>query len=751
MSTTRYEIEANLALNGADDFKKKADEASLATKRLKEAWGGLKSVGSGFDTLASHATSMASAMLSAASAVTAVGSAIGLKLAHSVGTGMQELEDKSTQLATIVAAAAEAPFDQARRASSALFDQFRVDAIKSAGATSDYVDVASKISGAVFGAGKGMTELHDMTASVIATAQSFGTTFEQAGSDMMRMLQGGAGSEQPLFRAMVGIPSLGIQKAEEFNKLTSAERYEKLSKALNHPAFLASIEATSDSMTGLLSTAEDVASTIGSTIGGQLYGLVKDGLKWLTDSANRLLEDPTFLGRLSRIGGEAELAFRRIGDRLGTIFPSFDQGANGALDLLTDLSVQGLGKLEEGSKWIVAHWSEIKQFASDTKDTFVALVKQAKSFVETLGGGDFATGAKRIAGAIVATKGIGAAHGLVSPFISGGYDMGKVLLEGTSLGNGARESIAKAGQDAARAAAEAVEAAAKAAGKSQVETAKAVAEASQNASSAAIKAAREGLPMLTGGIGALGVAAAAAAAGIGLAVWQISDLIEGLDKDKQQNLDSVKARIQHSVDEGDAEGVEHMRPLYVKYYKERFGNEFDGAANSHIDTFVDTARNSRVINDTQNAATAYWNSRASSTETPTDQLVDIYNMATERQDIAMAELAAHTIVMSGQTAASLEQGGLKLAGGIGVFEQHFSGATDDLLEMFKRFQYLKPSVDLKGKGSKTPSSSGMTITLKWDLGDGNEEAIYARSRRDIIDMTRRATAQARGARIPGQY
>jgi hypothetical protein len=50
----------------------------------------------------------------------------------------------------------------------------------------------------------------------------------------------------------------------------------------------------------------------------------------------------------------------------------------------------------------------------------------------------------------------------------------------------------------------------------------------------------------------------------------------------------------------------------------------------------------------------------------------------------------------------------------------------------------------------TDKGKEVTVVLKWDLGDGNEEAIYIRSRRDINEMLRKAQSFVRtGPRLPG--
>jgi hypothetical protein len=57
----------------------------------------------------------------------------------------------------------------------------------------------------------------------------------------------------------------------------------------------------------------------------------------------------------------------------------------------------------------------------------------------------------------------------------------------------------------------------------------------------------------------------------------------------------------------------------------------------------------------------------------------------------------------------------------------------------------------KGKSPPAGGKQSVEVVLKWDLGEGNEDAIYVRSRRDITEMIKNAQGFVRGAPLPGRF
>jgi hypothetical protein len=715
-----YLVEASLKVSGGAAAESELIKVAKASDGLGKSFGkmtgGLYEAAGGLANLATSALVTTAKVAGLAGAV-ALSASIGA--AHAVGANLSMLEDKSIQLGSVIGAAAEIPFEKAKIASDDLFKEFRRDAISSAGETADFVNVASSIAGPLIGAGLGMNELHELTKSTMAAAPALGIAFDQAGTDVMRMLQGIAGAHEPLFRAMVAIPSLGIKKAEEFNKLSPEKRYEKIAQALGNPAFRDAANMAGQSMTGLLSTTTDVLKNAGSLVGGPLFNLVKKGLGGLTTGGIDLLDDDKFKRSLSRIGGEAEIGFRRIGLQADRIFPDMNLGAKSAVEIIGDLVHSGMDKLVKGSTWLADHWGEIKGYAGEVRDFITDAASKAQDFVKAMGGGDFATGAKHIAEALLAVK----AAGMAAPVASGLYSAAQGAY---GLVTGGAGAVAGAGGAAA--------------------TAGGVG-ASLSAGAAAVGAAA---------VAALPYVLASAA--VAAAVDQATKLYpENKKSGAEQNVDAIKDQLGNAVQAGDVEAINAMRQTYLVHIKELY-NPNDGdaiyqamsAANNYLDSLIGQAQESAKANAFDDVTQMM----ASSIETPTDALVQIYNDAALRQDTAMMQLAAGTLVASQKTAADLEKSGLELVGGLGVFANLFVNETDGMKRMLdQHFLPLGRSVELGARKAKAPDSKGgggkQEITIKWDLGDGNDEAIFVRTRRQIVDTLKGATGVVRAGPLPG--
>lgn len=450
MAEATYDVVANLTTKGGG-MVKLVDDA----KKLTSGWDQLSS---GFDKLIGGAGVFAGTLGGIATTAVAIGGtaagamigAAGIGVAY-IGSAMAELEGKSIQLSSVLAAATKTPFDVMEKQTRSLFDQFRQDAVISAGETTDFVDIASKIAGPIMGAGKSMEDLHRITKGVVEMAPSLGIDFKQAGSDVMRMLQGTAGLESPLFAAMVAIPSLGIKKAEEFNKLDPSKRIAKLEEALTNPAFRSAAAAYGNSWKGLTSTFEDVAKGAGMTLGEPLYAVAKKGLAAFNKSAMDFTQGAG--GKRLRFLGLALVTdFERLGAVLSRIFPGFEAGGMGAIGVLETLTRGPLHKLIDGSSWVADHWTQIKSGARDAAGFIKDAADRATKLVTTLGGGDFATGMARIGGVGLAAKAAPLAGAGVS-MVSGGATMLGGLARVLGFGGGAAAAGAGGGGAGAGAAA----------------------------------------------------------------------------------------------------------------------------------------------------------------------------------------------------------------------------------------------------------------------------------------------------------
>ncbi len=433
MSEVAYDIEANLVLKSSGAFQadmgKAASSADMLHTHLGRVEGGAMQMGSSLAGFASAATSALTGM-AAGAGVAAI--ATGAVLANHIGANLEMLENKSIQLATVLAAATAVPFERMKGEAAKLFEDFKQDAVTSAGETQDFVNIAGMLAGPIAGAGKGMADLREITKGVMQMAPGMGVSFEQAGSDVMRMLQGVAGIEQPMFRAMVAIPALGIANAHEFNKLTQDQRYTKTREALNNPAFAAAAKATETSLAGLKSTYEEIKKTSGQILGGPMFEMAKNRLAAFNNAAMASLASGG-AGR-STLETAATLLtgrFAQLETQLRRIFPHFQATAEGALHSIVVLVDRVMGGLVSGATFIADHWSGITSAAERFANFVRESVGHAEALVQTLGGGDLAKGIERLAEIGMGGK----AAGMLAPIAGGALQLGQGLY-GLARGGG---------------------------------------------------------------------------------------------------------------------------------------------------------------------------------------------------------------------------------------------------------------------------------------------------------------------------
>lgn len=391
MADVEYSVVAKLQAQGAPQFKGDMGAAAQAASKLQD---GLKGMGA-------HLYEFGAGAIGAAAKVTSIAAAMGTAAAVAaagyIGKNLSLLEDKSIQMGAVIGAATSTSFQAARVESDKLFAQFKRDAVSSAGETADFVNVAANIAGPLLGAGKSMEDLHRITKGVIETAPALGATFQQAGTDVMRMLQGGAGAELPFFKALTAIPSLGIKSAEVFNKWPVEKRIKAVEDALTNPAFQAAAVAAGNSFTGLKSTIEDQLKAVGGAILGPSYEAMKRGMQKWTAGVMTLLDSSGFQQRMERYGHVIAGRISNIAGNISSIFPKGEEGASSFLDTIMNIADRGLGKIQDASLWVKQHWIEISTTVEKVAGGIAKAAAKAEEMVRALGGGDFAKGAERAA------------------------------------------------------------------------------------------------------------------------------------------------------------------------------------------------------------------------------------------------------------------------------------------------------------------------------------------------------------------
>ena len=448
MADVEYSVLAKLGVEGGEKFRKQIESASGGIGKFKD---GIVGVASSVGSLATSAASVAARTVAISTgAVAAI--AVGATLA--IGKNLSQLEDKSIQLGAVVAASTGTGFEQARIASNKLFAEFKKDAVTSAGETADFVNVASNIAGPLLGAGKSMKELREITQGVIATAPALGIKFEQAGTDVMRMFQGGAGAELPFFKALQSIPELGIQSAEAFNKLDVQKRIEITTKALRNPAFLAAADAMGNTFTGLASTIQDQAKTIGGALVGPSFDLFKKGMQKLTGFVMpKLDENAPFFKSLTRVGEYVSAFASQIGAQWAKVFPNLSGGADSLAARLETGVQRVMWRVVDASQWVVDHWDQIRDKAEIFSQKIEHAAASARQLVTSIGGGDFTKGLERVGESLVGAKLAAGAAPIASSAVtaaSGLATAGKAFgLFGSGAGAAGAGGAGAAGAEAA--------------------------------------------------------------------------------------------------------------------------------------------------------------------------------------------------------------------------------------------------------------------------------------------------------------
>jgi hypothetical protein len=404
MSDTNYKVTTELKLLGGKDFEGGMKRAAGAAKDLQGELGKLGTGAWGLAGGAFGALEKTVLSVGAAASIAFGGFAYaGLKAVSAVGKDMAGLEASALQLGAVIGAATGKGFAKGQQEANVLFEQYGKDALKSAGERSDFVSIGKAISGPVIGATHDLSKLRDMTGKVVGAATVVGETFEEAGRDATAILTGVAGNDVKLFRTL---RSMGLIKkeAKEFNQLSPAKRFEELDKALGNQALIDSQEAFGESWAGLTSSLADGTKALGRVAGAPVFGFLKTQLGGL----NKLLQENTEGGRLydafEHLGASATFALMPLRDALGDLFPDAIGSASGFVGVLEGAVVGSIHTVTRATRFVADHWVEIH----DTIDRVgVALGRAAikgEAFVTAVGGGDFWKGAERLGGAVAGVK-----------------------------------------------------------------------------------------------------------------------------------------------------------------------------------------------------------------------------------------------------------------------------------------------------------------------------------------------------------
>lgn len=404
MGTTNYEVTTQLTLTGARDYTAGLKGGARAAGDLQASLGKLGGGAVGLARAGFGALETAITAVGTAASVAFGGAAYaGLRLAEAIGGNLSELENSANQLGAVIGAATQTGFAKGKLAAGELFEQFQQDAIVSAGETTDFVNIAKGIVGPVLGATNSMKELHDMTAATVAASTALGEGFDHAAQDVAHILQGVAGNHVALWRMLTSMRLIKME-AKEFNQLSPGKRFELLKKALGDKSFADAAEAFGNSWTGLTSSLADVSKGLGRIAGTPAFSFIKSKLVGL----NTVLQEQVKGGKLAdafeHLGASVHVSLMRLEDALGNLFPDAVGSASGFVGVIEHLVTGGLGGLTRATQWTADHWTQIHQAVEKTAAALGRAADRGEGLVRALGGGSFEKGAARLGEAFLATK-----------------------------------------------------------------------------------------------------------------------------------------------------------------------------------------------------------------------------------------------------------------------------------------------------------------------------------------------------------
>lgn len=212
-------------------------------------------------------------------------------LGYSITKINQELENSQIGIASILRANDQAnSFPEAMKQSADLMKQIRLDARALPGEVSDLIQIFQSIAIPGFQGGKGANDIRNLSSQFMAFGLGVARLRgEVVAREAAMLLEGRAGARNVLGMKLAG---LGGDKAQEFNQMTTSQRFDFLSKALakHSEAF----DAFQHSYAGLSSTLVDNVKNFGRLATAGLFGRIKDSLEgangWFDRNQERIGE-----------------------------------------------------------------------------------------------------------------------------------------------------------------------------------------------------------------------------------------------------------------------------------------------------------------------------------------------------------------------------------------------------------------------------------------------------------------------------
>lgn len=230
-------------------------------------------------------------------------------------TSMQTTE---IGLSSIMRSVEGVSFEQARQLAGSVFNDLTDAALRSTATTEELFGIYSSIYGPIRSAGYGLEDILGLTSQTALAASALGVDFQQASRDVSAMVRGSAGIDVRLFSALHSMGAI-TEDAQEFNRLTQAERISRLQAALQ--GFDEAGEAYATSLPGVTSSFMDVAQQLRRAAFRPVFDVLATSLGSVNERllANREGIESVLSGLGERAAGALSNVFDRAFDGIDYI------------------------------------------------------------------------------------------------------------------------------------------------------------------------------------------------------------------------------------------------------------------------------------------------------------------------------------------------------------------------------------------------------------------------------------------------
>ena len=288
--------------------------------------GGIASAQRALGSMAGAAQNAARSLSGLAAPLTAMLSVAGVGMAARSMMEMQSAAEgmRNSIVGTMVSMGAVGSFEEGMSESARLMDQINRDAAALPGSAEDYIAAFRTALPAAMNAGFGsMDEIANFTNHMTAIAASNQEDAQQAGMDLMRILQGHAGAEVRLWQTIAGQQHIS---AEAFNHMNVQQRHEHLLAFMR--SYQPLLDRMGDTWDAISGTFTQYATQMTRAATAPLFEAAKHALSSINDLLGQNQERIQDIGR--NISEQIVGGFNRAVHMAGELHSRFESMREGA-------------------------------------------------------------------------------------------------------------------------------------------------------------------------------------------------------------------------------------------------------------------------------------------------------------------------------------------------------------------------------------------------------------------------------------